>query len=172
MKSQSILLRPLQISDAAEITVLLNNKNIWDHLRNYIPFPYTEKDAKDFINMIHKEDLLQNFVIEYNGKLSGVIGLTLQKDIYTNSAELGYWLGEPFWGKGIMTQAIKLMIEIGFSKLDLRRIYAGVFAFNIGSMKALEKNGFEKEGVFKHAVIKNEKVYDEHRFYKLNPRVV
>ncbi|CAM1359816.1 GNAT family N-acetyltransferase [Tenacibaculum xiamenense] len=167
MKNKNIRIRDLKPSDAPDIAKLLNNKNIWDSLRDYIPFPYTEKDAKEFINMTHKENLLHNFAIEFKGELCGVIGLTLQKDIYTNSAEIGYWLGEPFWGNGIMTEAITLIVEYGFNELNLRRIYAGVKDFNFGSMKALEKSGFEKEGVFKDAVLKNGNVYDEHRFYKL-----
>ncbi len=167
MENHNVKLRELKLSDAPNIAVLLNNKNIWDSLRDYIPFPYTEKDAGVFISMTRKENLLHNFAIEYKSELCGVIGLTLQKDIYTNSAEIGYWLGEPFWGKGIITQAITLMVEYGFNELELRRVYAGVKDLNFGSMKALEKNGFEKEGVFKEALIKNGKVYDEHRFYKL-----
>jgi RimJ/RimL family protein N-acetyltransferase len=82
-------------------------------------------------------------------------------------AEIGYWIGEPYWGKGIAGRAVALITANGFGELNLVRIYAGVFDFNIASMKVLEKNGFQKEGIFRHAVIKNGRICDEHRYYKL-----
>ncbi|MGB5228245.1 MAG: GNAT family protein, partial [Eudoraea sp.] len=84
------------------------------------------------------------------------------------SAEIGYWIGEPYWGKGIATKAIKLITKYGFEDLKLVRIYAGVFEFNMVSMKVLENNGYKKEGVFKKAVFKNSNFFDEHRYFKLN----
>ena len=171
MKKQEnfVILRKLTYSDKGNLAKLLNNKKIWDNLRNRIPYPYQEKDAEDFIKLINNDNLHQVFAIEYDGKFCGVIGLEVQKDIYEKSAELGYWIGEPFWGKGIATKSVKLIIEIGFNTLNLLRIYAGVFEFNIASMKVLEKNGFLKEGIFKKAIFKNGKILDEHRYYKLNP---
>ena len=96
-----------------------------------------------------------------------MIGLIVQKDVYRKSAEIGYWIGEPFWGMGIATKAVEPITEYGFMELELNRIYTGVFEYNTASMKVLEKNGFEKEGIFKDAIFKNSKVYDEHRFFKL-----
>jgi len=169
MGSKEIVgIRSLISEDISELAKLANNKKVWDNLRDYIPFPYNENDAEFFINLTEQENPKQSFGIIFKGKLCGVIGLVMQKDVYRKSAEIGYWLGEPYWGKGIATKAVKLITDYGFNKLDLNRIYTGVFAFNIASMKVLEKNGYEKEGVFKNAIIKNEKIYDEHRFYKLN----
>ena len=167
---EKIKIRPLKLSDKTELARLANNKKIWDNLRNYIPFPYKESDADFFINLTTEENPKQTFGIEYGGKLSGVIGLVIQKDVYKKSAEIGYWIGEPFWGNGIATKAVELITEYGFDKLDLNRIYTGVFEYNIASMKVLEKNGFDKEGIFKNAVFKNNKVCNEHRFYKLNKK--
>ena len=167
---EKIKIRTLKISDKTELAKLANNKKIWDNLRDYIPFPYTESDADFFINLTNKEDPKQTFGIEYKGSLSGVIGLVIQKDVYQKSAEIGYWIGEPFWGNGIATKAVELITEYGFHKLDLNRIYTGVFEYNVASMKVLEKNGFQKEGIFKNAILKNNKVFDEHRFYKLNKK--
>ena len=167
---EKIKIRALKISDKTELAKLANNKKVWDNLRNYIPFPYTESDADFFINLTNEEDPKQTFGIEYKGKLSGVIGLVIQKDVYQKSAEIGYWIGEPFWGNGIATKAVELITEYGFDKLDLNRIYTGVFEYNIASMKVLGKNGFDKEGIFKNAIFKNNKVCDEHRFYKLNKK--
>ena len=98
----------------------------------------------------------------------GIIGLIIQEDVYAKTAEIGYWLGEQFWGKGIMTKAVELMTEYGFGKLKLVRIYTGIFEYNITSMKVLEKNGYVKEGIFKKAIYKNRKTWDEHRYCKLN----
>jgi len=167
---EKIKIRHLKLSDKSELAKLANNKKIWDNLRDYIPFPYTESDADFFINLTKGEDPRQTFGIEYKGKLSGVIGLVMQKDVYQKSAEIGYWIGEPFWGNGIATKAVKLITEYGFNKLDLNRIFTGVFEHNRASMTVLEKNGYEKEGIFKNAIIKNDKVFNEHRFYKLNKK--
>ena len=164
---EKIKIRHLKLSDKAE---LANNKKIWDNLRDYIPFPYKESDAEFFIDLTNKEDPKQTFGIEYKGKLSGVIGLVIQKDVYKKSAEIGYWIGEAFWGNGIATKVVELITEYGFDKLDLNRIYTGVFEYNLASMKVLEKNGYEKEGIFKNAILKNEKICDEHRFFKLNEK--
>ncbi len=137
---EKIKIRPLKLSDKTELAKLANNKNIWDNLRDYIPFPYKESDAEFFIDLTNKEEPKQTFGIQYNGKLSGIIGLTIQNDVYKKSAEIGYWIGEPFWGNGIATKAVELITEYGFDKLDLNRIYTGVFEYNLASMKVLEKN--------------------------------
>ena len=160
-------IRPLRLSDKTELAKLANNKKIWDNLRDYIPFPYMESDADFFINLTLKEKPQQTFGITFNDQVVGVIGLVIQEDVYQKSAEIGYWIGEPFWGQGIATKALALITTYGFDKLDLHRIYTGVFEFNTASMKVLEKNGYQKEGIFKNAVIKNGEVCDEHRFYKL-----
>ncbi len=114
-----------------------------------------------------EENPKQTFAIEYSGQLCGGVGLIIQEDVYRKSAEIGYWVGEPYWGKGIASEAVTQLTEYGFNELNLLRIYAGVFDFNVGSMKVLEKNGFVKEGVFKNAVIKNGRICDEHRYCKL-----
>ena len=167
---EKIKIRYLKLSDKAELAKLANNKKVWDNLRDYIPYPYKESDAEFFIDLTNKEDPKQTFGIEFKDKLSGVIGLVMQKDVYRKSAEIGYWIGEPFWGNGIATKAVELVTKYGFDNLDLNRIFTGVFEYNIASMRVLEKNGYKKEGIFKNAILKNEKVCDEHRFYKLNEK--
>ncbi len=167
---EKIKIRPLKFSDKTELAKLANNKKVWDNLRDYIPYPYKESDAVFFIESTNKEVPKQTFGIEYKGKLSGVIGLIMQKDVYQKSAEIGYWVGEPFWGNGIATSAVELITKYGFDTLDLNRIFAGVFEYNIASMSVLEKNGYKKEGIFKNAILKNDKICDEHRFYKLNEK--
>ncbi len=163
----NIQLRRLQPNDRDQLTLLANNKKVWDNLRDLLPHPYAVTDADFFINLTLEEDPYQNFGIEYNGELVGVIGVILQKDVYRLSGEMGYWIGEPYWGKGIATEAVRLITEYAFNELNLNRVFAGVFEFNQGSIKVLQKNGFQREGIFKKAVIKNDKVWDEHHYYKL-----
>ncbi len=168
MSHQETSIRPLELSDKSALAKLANNKKVWDNLRDHIPFPYSEDDAEVFINLSKNDNPTQNFGITYKGEICGVIGLVAQKDVYRKSAEIGYWVGEPYWGKGIATKAVGLITAYGFDKLHLVRIYAGVFEFNVASMTVLEKNEYINEGVFKNAIFKNGKMYNEHRYYKLN----
>jgi len=163
-----VTLRPLNLSDKTQIAQLANNKKIWDNVRDAFGHPYTEKNAEEFIEMQSKSETEKVFAIDFHGKLCGLVGLILQKDIYRKSAEIGYWIGEPFWGKGIATKAVELITQYAFDELKLIRIFAGAFEYNVGSMKVLEKNGFQKESVSKKAVFKNDKFWDEHRYALLN----
>lgn len=159
-----VVLTPLSKEDASDIAHLLNNKRVWDNIRDYVPHPYFEKDAYDFIDSISEENPAMTFGIRWEGTLAGVIGFKPQTDVYRKSVEVGYWIGEPYWGKGIATQAIRQIVDYGFSNLDINRIFAGVYSHNTPSMKALEKCGFQKEGVFRKAVIKNGVFLDEQRY--------
>ncbi len=165
---EKITIRSLTPQDKVPLATLANNKNIWDNLRDYVPFPYSEDDAAFFIELTEKEAPKQTFGIVYGDRLCGVVSLIVQKDVYQKSAEIGYWIGEPFWGKGIATKAVARIIRHGFETLRLHRIYTGVFEYNTASMRVLEKNGFQKEGIFKNAIFKNNQVYDEHRYSLLN----
>ncbi|MEX0273910.1 MAG: GNAT family N-acetyltransferase [Flavobacteriaceae bacterium] len=160
----NVRLKQLSKGDAPRLAELANNKKIWDNLRDYIPYPYTESDAEAFIDMTAAEHPPMTFGIGIDDSLCGVIGLVAQKDVYHTSAEIGYWIGEPFWGKGIGTKAVGMVTEYGFQKLGLERIHTGIFEFNTASMRILEKNGFKKEGVFRNAVVKNGTICDEHRY--------
>ena len=166
LQYEKIILRPINDNDSSELARLANNKKIWDNLRDFIPFPYTIDDAIFFINMVKEEKPVMTFAIAFDGHLCGVIGLVGQKDVYRKTAEIGYWIGEPYWNKGIATVAVKLITEYGLDQLDYVRIHTGVFEYNIGSMKVLEKNGYKNEGVFEKAILKNGKLWNEHRFSK------
>jgi len=160
----NIILRRLTKNDRSALAVLANNKKIWDNVRDLLPFPYTENDALDFIRMTMEEEIPMTFAIEYEGRLCGVIGLSPQVDVYKKTAEIGYWIGEPFWNKGIATTAVRLMTSYGLQSLDFVRIHTGVFEYNIGSMRVLEKNGYTKDGIFKKSIFKNDQIWDEHRY--------
>jgi len=164
LTNNKLTLRPFKDSDAKILTELCNNKKIWDNLRDYIPFPYTENNAIEFIKYCQTESPQHTFAIEFNGEFAGSIGLVKQNDVYRLTAEIGYWLGEPFWGQGITTKAVKLITEYGFKQLGLIRIYSGVFDFNKASQRVLEKAGFMLECIVEKAVVKNENVCDEYRY--------
>ena len=164
-------LRKFKNSDALQISILLNNKKIWDNLRDFVPYPYELKDAEQFIKFCQSENPQTTFIIEEGVVVVGVIGLTIQKDIYNKSAEIGYWLGEPFWNKGIMTKAIQKILEYGFNELKLVRIFTGVFEHNKSSQKVLEKAGFKFECVFEKAIFKNGQLRNEYRYSKINNNI-
>ena len=134
MKPKEIKLRELHSSDKSQLTKLANNKKIWDNLRDSFPYPYSEKDAELFINLTIEENPKQNFAIDYAGDLCGVVGLIIQNDIYSKSAEIGYWIGESFWGEGIATTAIELITNYGFEDLKLIREIPKDRRDNIGAI--------------------------------------
>lgn len=145
-----------------------NNYNIWKNLRDEFPYPYEYCDAVNFINIVGLPSSSTHFAIVYNGECIGDIHISLQDDIRRYNGELGYWLAEPFWGKGFMTEVVKTIIRYGFEELNLIRIYAKVFSTNAGSIKVLEKCGFVQEGYFKKAIIKEGKILDQVLYAILN----
>ncbi len=166
---EDVVLSQPQLSDAEALAAMANDKRIWNNLRDYFPHPYQLADAREFIETMAQEDPPHTFGIYYQEQFAGVAGLNAQPDVYKKSKEIGFWLGEPYWGKGIATRAVKLLTSYAFEYLDCNRIHAGVFSNNPASMKVLENAGFAKEGVFKLAVWKNDDFWDEHRYALLKP---
>lgn len=162
-----ILLRPLRPDDAEVMAKLANNKNVWDNLRDKMPHPYSIEDADFFIGMTQKEARQVTFGIEVGGEFCGVIGLIPNTDVYRHSVELGYWLGEPYWGRGIATEAVDIITRYAFKSLGLMRVEAGAYEYKIGSMRVLEKCGYTQEGIARKSVIKNGQFYDTHKYAKL-----
>ena len=156
-----ITLRPWTIDDVATLTEYYNNVNIWNNLRNYIPYPYTTADAEKFINTQIEIFPTLNFAILNEGEIVGGIGITLMDDVYVMNVELGYWIAEPFWGQGIATIAVGLMTQYVFETFAINRIVAEVFDYNKASMRVLEKNGYYLESVRRKGILKNEFLYDD-----------
>ena len=153
---EGILLRPWSIRDAAQLAAIANNKNITDNLRDGLPFPYSINDARNWLNMILPENLPPRFFsITIDKRLVGSIGIVSKTDIYRKNFEIGYFLSEEYWGKGITTKAIKAATSYAFKDFDIVRVYAEPFADNTASQKALEKAGFTLEATLKRNVIKN-----------------
>jgi RimJ/RimL family protein N-acetyltransferase len=158
-----IRLREWTFADAAELARLANNRKIWDNARDQFPHPYTVRKADEWIAAVLSKKPICNFAITVDGKLAGAIGIMLQEDVSRCSAELGYWVGEPFWNQGVATLAIMQILPIAWkSNPGLTRIFASVFDFNKASMRALEKSGFQLESIRKKAVIKNGVVGDDY----------
>ena len=164
LAEQDIVLRKVTIADIVRMALLANNKKIFDNVRDLLPHPYTEADAVSFINMIKDEDPMTSFAIDYQNEFCGMAGLVKQPDVYRLTAEIGYWLGEPYWNKGIATTAVKLLTRYGFDELKLVRIHTGIFEYNKGSMRVLEKCGYRKECIFEKSIIKNGRIWNEHRY--------
>ena len=163
------ILRPWREEDAHTVARFADNPRIAANLRDIFPYPYSLEDAREFIgSCIEKEGRGQlTRTIEINGEAAGSIGIFLGIDIYRRSAELGYWLGRPFWRQGIMTASVEEMCALGFAVWDIVRIYAEPYAKNAGSRGVLEKVGFTLEGVKRRSVFKNGEFLDSCIYAKL-----
>ncbi|MCW3465076.1 GNAT family N-acetyltransferase [Chitinophaga nivalis] len=162
-----ISLRPITVKDLPTLTLLANNPAIAATLRDNFPSPYTLHDAQHFLMLMQRGLLGYVWGICSGAALTGVISITPQTDIYRHSAEIGYWLGLPFQGKGIMREAVHLVTTYGFHELQLYRIFGGVFATNEASRQVLLKNGYHLEAIKQQAIIKHGNLQDEHLFVKL-----
>lgn len=154
-------IRPFQKDDLDQLVLLANNFKIAKNLTDKFPHPYSKKDGEFFINLKMTQKPMQPNAIEVDGKFAGAVGLHFHEDVRRKSLEIGYWLGEPYWGNGIMPRAVKKMALFGFETFDANRIFARVFGGNNGSQRVLEKVGFRKEGHSKDAVFKNGQFQDE-----------
>jgi len=155
-------LRDWQPGDAVSLAKYADNYEVAKNLRNIFPQPYYLEDAKAYINACMNSDRTRQCIkaIVVDNEAAGSIGFTLQEDVHCKSAELGYWLGEPFWHQGIMSAAVKQICEYAFAEYDLVRIYAEPFAHNTGSRKVLEKAGFKLEGIKQKSICKEGRIFD------------
>ena len=138
-----------------------NNYEVWRHLRDRFPHPYTRADADEWIAFAQQQDPQTQFAIEVHGEATGGIGLMLRNDVERCSAEIGYWLGEAVWGKGVATAAVQALTDYGFTAFGLTRIFAVPFANSQASMRVLEKAGYVREGVMRRSAIKEGVVLDQ-----------
>lgn len=156
------ILRKWRLSDAKDLASALNNEKILNNLREGLPLPYTEQDAADYISAMLSadENVTFAYAVTIDDRAVGSIGAFRQSNIHRQTAELGYYLAEEYWGQGIMTNAIFKICSRIFETTDILRIYAEPFSYNIGSRRALEKAGFTFEGTMKNNAVKNGKVLD------------
>ena len=161
MKLSKSVLRAWQPGDEPSLVRHANSRTIWRNLRDAFPHPYTLADAKRWIEVANPTASITNFAIVVDGAAVGASGLVLREDVFRRSAEIGYWLGEEFWGRGIVTEAVRAVTDYAFETFDLCRVYAGVFEWNPASMRVLEKAGYEFECRMKKSVTKDGETIDE-----------
>ena len=165
---KDVTLKNIDRKDLKELAALAHNPEITANLRDSFPSPYSLKDAEQFFDLIQQKKVKYVWGIYVKDKIAGVISLIPQEDIYRHSAEIGYWIGSSYHGKGITTEAVSLLTAYAFRELNIYRIYAGVFDCNKASEKVLLKNGFHREAVKIKAIIKNGELHDEHLMVKMN----
>jgi [ribosomal protein S5]-alanine N-acetyltransferase len=156
----SLSLRAPRLSDAESLAKHANDRDVWINLRDRMPHPYSAKDALQWLRTVERQDPRTTFIIDRNGEAVGGIGLALGTDIERCSAEVGYWLGKEFWGRGIVTMALRRICEYAFDELGLTRVFATPLAWNPASFRVLEKTGFQREGIMRSACIKDGAVTD------------
>jgi len=154
------IIRPWRLDDADSLTKHANNRKIWIALRDHFPHPYTIEDAHTFLKSVISSEPVTLFCVEANGAAVGGIGIIIGADVHRQTAELGYWLSQEFWGRGIMTEAVAAFTDFCFQEFQLRRIYAEPFANNPASARVLEKTGFSLEGRLKNNVLKDGMLLD------------
>lgn len=156
-----INLRPWHLDDLTDLVALANNKHIAQYMADVFPHPYSIENGKTFIALSNSNNNSKIFAITLNNIIVGSIGLHLQTDILKKNAEIGYWLGEPYWKQGVMKQAIPMMIDYGFKNTDIVRIFARIMGNNIASQKLVESCGFKLEGHYHKTLFKNNEMIDE-----------
>lgn len=155
------LLRPWSVNDLESLVKYANNFNIAKNMTDQFPHPYSHENGKAFIEFATKDSPIHIFAIEVNGEAVGGIGIHPQQDVQRKNAELGYWLAEPFWGKGIISKAIPQMVDFAFKTYPINRVYARPFGSNLASQRVLQKTGFILEATLEKTLFKNGEYLDE-----------
>ena len=169
MPTPAIHLRPWTLADLDSLVHHANNPRIAGWLTNVFPHPYHAADGRAFIQRIDQDQPRRVFAIDRAGEGIGSVGIFPKDDIFCKNAEIGYWLGEAYWGQGIMVEAVKLIVAYGWATFDLHRIYARPFGENRGSIRVLEKAGFVQEAHLREAIWKGGRYHDELIFSLLRP---
>ncbi|GAB4189645.1 MAG: GNAT family N-acetyltransferase [Wenzhouxiangellaceae bacterium] len=157
-------LRGFLSGDTRDLLELANDECVSSYLADTFPYPYTAADANWWITTGCQAEGQNCLAIEYQGRLAGGVGVTAQSGWRSHIGEIGYWLGQPFWGRGVATEAVRQMTELAFSEDGYLKLVAPVLAPNIASMRVLEKNGYVCEGILRREVSKRGNLYDIHRY--------
>jgi ribosomal-protein-alanine N-acetyltransferase len=169
IRGEHCIVRPWRFDDVEALVRHANNRNIAKQLRDRFPYPYTRANAATFLQHATSLEPPANLAIEVGGEARGGIGFVCGSDIERFSAEIGYWLGEEYWGRGIVTEAVVLVTEHAFKARNLLRLFALPFADNIGSMRVLEKAGYICEAVLRASSVKYGQPRDQALYARLNP---
>jgi RimJ/RimL family protein N-acetyltransferase len=166
---KTCLVRPWAATDAESLRRHANNRKVSMHLRDRFPYPYEQEHATAFLSWLAQQVSPTVWAIEVNGEAAGGIGLELHSDVERVSAEIGYWLGESLWGRGIVTEALTAVTKEAFTRYELTRLYAVPFADHPASIRVLEKAGYVREGRMKQSAIKNGKIRDQFLYATYKP---
>jgi [ribosomal protein S5]-alanine N-acetyltransferase len=161
-------IRSWQSSDLEPLVTHANNRSIWLNLRDRFPHPYTARDGRAFLKHMREQQPETAFAIAVNGEAAGSIAFQLGGDVERVSAEIGYWLGQPFWGRGIATEALVAITEYAVATHGLTRVFAVPFASNTRSCRVLEKAGYVLEGRLRRSAVKDGVITDQLQ-YAFNP---
>lgn len=162
-------LRPWRTSDASSLVTYANNRNVARQLRDRFPHPYTAADARQFIQSTAHARPTTTFAITLGGEAVGGAGFAPGDDVERYSAEVGYWLAEPFWGRGITTDAVRLVSGYAFRTCNMLRLFALPFADNAQSIRVLEKAGYTLEAVLRAGSVKQGVARDQALYALINP---
>jgi RimJ/RimL family protein N-acetyltransferase len=165
----SIVLRAPMLSDASAIAKHANDRNVWINLRDAMPHPYTLDDAQQWLGTMRDQDPVSMFVIDRDGEAIGAISLVLGSDIECRSAELGYWVGSEFWGRGIATAAVRRICAYAFEELRMLRVFATPMTGNAPSKRVLEKAGFTLEGIMRSCYVKDDIIVNAALYARIAP---
>ena len=153
--------------DARSLVKYANNRNVSINLRDAFPYPYTSEHANEWLQLVAGQVPEANFAIASSEEAIGGIGLRLGEDVFRRTAEIGYWLGEPFWGMGIATRAVVALTDFAFDEFDLERIQAHVFEWNPASARVLEKAGYHLEGRLRKSITKDGRTIDRFLYARI-----
>ena len=154
-------LRPWEARDKSSLVLHANNPRVAERLTDRFPHPYTSADADAWLSLSADRVPPTNLAIVVDGEAVGGVGIEVRPDVHRKSAEIGYWLGERDWGRGIATDALRAMTAYALTEFDLCRLTAGVFEGNAASARVLEKAGYVLEGRLRRSVFKWGRVLDE-----------
>ena len=164
LELDTCVVRSWRLDDAESVARHANNRAVWIHLRDGFPHPYGREDAAAFLATVLQQTPERTFAIEVDGEASGSIGITPGTDVERIGAEVGYWLGEPFWGRGVVSEALHAVTRHVVETHGLRRVWAVPFATNVASARVLEKAGYVREARMRQSAIKDGQVLDQYLY--------
>jgi RimJ/RimL family protein N-acetyltransferase len=164
LRCERCTLRTFQPADAEVLAVHADNHAIWRNLRDRFPRPFVRADAEGYIARVARQSPPTSFAIDVDGLAVGSVSLHVGTDVERLSAEIGYWLGEPYWGRGITSDAVRAATQYAFGELALARVFAVPFARNAASARVLEKAGYQYEGRLRRSAVKEGELLDQYMY--------
>ncbi|HEX8426224.1 GNAT family protein [Hymenobacter sp.] len=161
-------LRPWCFADAPALVEYANDQRVAQNLRDTFPHPYTHQDAEFYLCLMADQQRDLHLALEVDGRAVGSIGVHFKTDVRRRSAEIGYWLGQPYWGRGLATAAVQLVSTYVFAHFDVCRLYAVVFSTNLASARVLENAGYELEGIMRKSIVKDGQMLDSRLYARVN----